>query len=85
MTDQLDCEFAKVCGHKDRLEDVPLLVAHFLKKYNREFKNEITAISDDILTICGISMAGKRSGALIYNKHAFFFTTIARLSWITIV
>jgi transcriptional regulator with PAS, ATPase and Fis domain len=51
MPDQLDCEFVKVRGHRDRLEDVPLLVAHFLKKYNREFKNEITAISDDILTI----------------------------------
>lgn len=34
---------------RDRKEDVPLLVDHFLNKYNSKFKRQITGVSDTVL------------------------------------
>ena len=36
---------------KDRLEDVPLLVNHFIEKYNRENNKEITGIDDSVMRL----------------------------------
>ena len=33
---------------RERLEDIPLLVEHFIKKYNREFNKNITGISQNV-------------------------------------
>ncbi|WP_444547978.1 sigma 54-interacting transcriptional regulator [Candidatus Magnetomonas plexicatena] len=34
---------------KDRKEDIPLLVEHFLEKFNRDFKKEIHSVSTDVM------------------------------------
>lgn len=34
---------------RDRLEDIPLLVDHFLKKFNRKLKKDVERISDEVL------------------------------------
>lgn len=36
---------------RDRLEDIPLLTEHFLRKFNRKFNREITGISADVQKI----------------------------------
>lgn len=36
---------------KERREDIPLLVTHFIEKYNKVFKKEITSISQNVLNI----------------------------------
>jgi two-component system response regulator HydG len=33
---------------RDRLEDIPILVDHFLKKFNEKFHREITSVSADV-------------------------------------
>jgi two-component system, NtrC family, response regulator HydG len=33
---------------RDRIEDIPLLVDHFLRRFNKEFNKKIQAISDDV-------------------------------------
>ena len=38
---------------RDRLDDIPLLVDHFIKKYNRETKKEVTGIDDSVLRLFG--------------------------------
>jgi transcriptional regulator with PAS, ATPase and Fis domain len=36
---------------RERKEDIPLLVDHFLGKFNEKFGREITAVSDDVLEV----------------------------------
>lgn len=36
---------------KERREDIPLLVTHFIEKYNKVFKKEIKSISQDVLNM----------------------------------
>lgn len=36
---------------RDRLEDIPVLVDHFLKKFNEKFNKEIASVSDDVQKI----------------------------------
>jgi transcriptional regulator with PAS, ATPase and Fis domain len=36
---------------RDRREDIPLLVDHFIKKFNMKLNKEIEAVSDDVLEI----------------------------------
>ncbi len=36
---------------KERREDIPLLVEHFLRKFNQQFKKEIIAVSGDVLAL----------------------------------
>lgn len=34
---------------RDRLEDIPLLAAHFIKKYNKKLKKDVKGIAPDVL------------------------------------
>ncbi|OIN96335.1 hypothetical protein AUJ66_06575 [Candidatus Desantisbacteria bacterium CG1_02_38_46] len=36
---------------RERKEDVPLLIAYFLRRYNQQFKKEVTDISDEAMTM----------------------------------
>ena len=47
----------------ERREDIPLLVDHFLEKYNREANRQVTHVPREVLdALLALFMAGKRPG-----------------------
>ncbi|UCE17866.1 MAG: sigma-54-dependent Fis family transcriptional regulator [Gemmatimonadota bacterium] len=37
---------------RERREDIPLLIAHFLERFNRDFRKNIKGVCDEVMEIC---------------------------------
>jgi len=48
---RLDVVRVRVPALRERLEDLDLLVAHFIAKFNKKLKREIQGVSEDVLTL----------------------------------
>lgn len=60
---------------RERREDVPLLIKHFMEKYNAEYNKNVAAIADDVIaTLVNYDYPGNVRELSNIVKHAIIFS-----------